>query len=134
MKKSYFFKIFLLGLCVTVILNYISCKQPSNSSMDLTYTVWTSFSSYADFQSNFQSTLGDGRYIRLEFTEEQWNTLLPKLTDTGKHNWTKNQIKDWFLGRGFGDVESTRESSWITTIEHGFIASRTNSIVYYILK
>ena len=56
------------------------------------------------------------------------------LTNEGRHSWTKSQIKDWLLGRSFGDSESTKESAWLTTIDHGFIASRTGNTVYYILK
>ena len=73
-------------------------------------------------------------YIRLEITASQWNQISSSLTSEGRHSWTKSQIKDWLLGRGFGDSESTKESAWFATIDHGFIASRTGNIVYYILK
>ena len=73
-------------------------------------------------------------YLRVEFTPTQWNTISATLTNDGKYWWTKNQIKDWFLGRNFDEPTATKSSSWLTTIDHGFIASRTGTIVYYILK
>ena len=73
-------------------------------------------------------------YLRLDFTSAQWNQISGSLTSEGRHSWTKSQIKDWLLGRGFGDSESTKESAWFATIDHGFIASRTGNTVYLILK
>ena len=128
MKKKLFVLFTIIGI---VSLSFISCQFDSE---DDTYTVWTDLSSYSDFQSNLNTTLTDGMYVRLEFTSSQWSQISPSITSEGRHSWTKSQIKDWLLGRGFGDSESTQESAWITTIDHGFIASRTGNTVYYILK
>ncbi|MBP3709513.1 MAG: hypothetical protein J6I73_03790 [Treponema sp.] len=128
MKK----KILRLVLIVSVILAFSSCQN--NVGSEEVYTVWTDLETYSEFQSTFGRSLDDGMYIRLEFTSSQWNQISSSLTSEGRHSWTKSQIKDWFLGRGFGDYESTKESAWMTTIEHGFIASRTRNIVYFILK
>ena len=111
-------------------LSLNSCK----SNAEETYTVWTGVTTYSEFQSAFNTTLDDGMYLRVELTSYDWSQISPSLTNEGKHSWTKDQIKDWLIGRGFGDTESTRESAWITTIDHGLIASRTNSTVYLILK
>ena len=111
-------------------LSLNSCK----SNAEETYTVWTDVATYSEFESAFNTTLDNGYYLRLEFTSSQWSQISPSLTNVGKHRWTKDQIKDWLIGRGFGDTESTRESAWMTTIDHGLIASRTNSTVYLILK
>ena len=126
-KKIYFFGIVTFLL---VSLSFFSCKSNSEE----TYTVWTDVGTYSEFQSAFNTTLDDGMYLRLEFTSSQWSQLSQSLTNEGKYSWTKDQIKDWLIGRGFGDSESTRESAWMTTIDHGLIASRTNSTVYLILK
>ena len=128
MKK----KIFGLLIIISVMLVFSACQN--NVTGEETYTVWTDLGTYAEFQSTFGTNLDDGMYIRLEFTSSQWNQMLSSLTNEGKHIWTKSQIKDWLLGRGFGDSESTKESSWLTTIDHGFIASRTRNTVYFILK
>jgi hypothetical protein len=98
-----------------------------------TYTVWTDLTSYSEFSSVF-GTLGDGYYFRYEFTSAEWNTMSKSLTNEGKHNWTESDIKNWFIGRGFGNSEANREVAWLKTINHGFIASRSGSIVYMILK
>jgi len=99
-----------------------------------TYTVWTDLTSYSEFYSAFGETLTDGYYIRLEFTSSGWNTISQTLTNEGKHNWTQIDIKNWFIGRGFGDFEATQETAWLMTIGHGFIASRSGSTVYMLLK
>jgi hypothetical protein len=78
--------------------------------------------------------LNDGYYIRYEFTSSQWNTISPSLTNEDKHNWTESEIKKWFVGRGFGNSEANQEIAWLMTINHGFIASRTGSIVYMLVK
>jgi len=132
LKKFFalFFILFFSFIC-------LSCK-PEDDDNETTYTVWTDVDSYSNFESTFNTTLTDGMYLRLEFTSSQWSQISSKMTssanDEYKHNWTKSQIKDWLLGRGFGDYESTKESAWLTTISHGFIASRTNNTVYYIIK
>ena len=127
---------FLLLVVVAFCFAAISCSNPSSSSTpsEATYTVWTDLSTYSDFQTVFNTTLDDGLYLRLEFTSAQWNQISGSLTSEGRHSWTKSQIKDWLLGRGFGDSESTKESAWFATIDHGFIASRTGNTVYLILK
>lgn len=81
---------------------------------------------YQQFENAFGITLDDNQYVRLEFTDEMWNQIKPSLTNDGKH--------DWLIGRGFGDSEANKESSWLATIEHGFLASRTGNTVYLILK
>ncbi|MBQ9280597.1 MAG: hypothetical protein IJ207_00145 [Treponema sp.] len=113
-------------------LNFTSCRSEVDS--EETYIVWTDVSTYSEFTSSFNTTLNDGYYIRLEFTSNQWSQILPTLTSEGRHNWEKSKIKEWFIGRGFGESEATKEVSWFMTISHGFIASRTGSTVYYILK
>ena len=123
---------FGLLIIISVISFFSSCQN--NVDSEDSYTVWTDLSSYSEFQSTFGTTLDDGMYVRLEFTSSQWSQLSSSLTSEGRHSWTKSQIKDWLLGRNFGDSESTKESAWLTTVDHGFIASRTDNTVYYILK
>ena len=132
MKQKSFVVLLLVGFCFAIL----SCSSPTNSSTpsEETYTVWTDLSTYSEFQSLFNTTLNDGMYSRLEFTTSQWNQISGALTNEGRHSWTKNQIKDWLIGRGLGDAESTQESAWFATIDHGFLASRTGNTVYYMLK
>ncbi|SFI98331.1 hypothetical protein SAMN04487775_1102 [Treponema bryantii] len=129
MKIKNFGLLAVVAFCFTIL----SCSNPSTPSEE-TYTVWTDVSTYSAFQSDFNTTLNDGMYVRLELTTSQWDQISSSLTSEGRHSWTKSQIKDWLLGRGFGDSESTKESAWFATIDHGFLASRTGNTVYYILK
>ena len=98
-----------------------------------TYTVWTDLVSYSTYYNSFGS-LTDGYYIRYEFTSSEWNTISKSLTNEGKHNWTESEIRNWFIGRDFGNSEANKEVAWLKTISHGFIASRSGSIVYMLLK
>jgi len=115
-------------------LTVISCDN-GTTKKEPTYTVWTDKTSYSIFTSAFPDvTLNDGYYIRVELTSSDWNTISPTLTYEEKHIWTESQIKNYFIGRGFGDAEAKQETSWLITINHGFLASRSGSVVYMLLK
>ena len=124
-------KNFKLGIVIIIIMLIIitACSEP-----EPTYTVWTDTITYSEFTSSFGTTLNDGYYVRLEFTNAQWNQISPSLTSEGRYNWEESQIKNWFIGRGFGNSEANQETAWLLSINHGFIASRTGSLVYMILK
>lgn len=127
----------ILGLliCISVMVFFSSCQNNANSddTRDDTYTVWTDVSNYTEFQTQF-GDLDDGMYTRINISASGWTQLSSSLGSTGKHKWDKEQIKDWFIGRGFGEYESTKETAWLTSSDHGMIASRTKNTVYYILK
>jgi len=106
------------------------CPEPSPP----TYTVWTDLMSYTEFSTAFGTTLNDGYYLYVEFTSSEWNSISPSLTNEGKHNWTESEIKNWFIGRGFDNSLATQRTAWLMTIGHGFIASRSGSTVYLLLK
>jgi len=126
-KKS-LFEILVIILVFGIM--FAGCKTDD----DDTYTVWTDTITYSEFTSAFQTSLSDGYYVRLEFTNSQWSQISPSLTNEGKYNWNESQIKNWFIGRGFGNNEANQETAWLMTINHGFLASRTGSLVYMILK
>jgi hypothetical protein len=92
-----------------------------------TYTVWTGSASQLP-------SLNDGKYVRLELTNSEFNQMSLSLTDDYKHIWTEDQIYNWFIGRGFGNYEARQETAWLITINHGLIASRSGSIVYMLVK
>jgi hypothetical protein len=117
-----------MAMILTIILT--SCPQEPSAP---TYTVWTDTISYSEYYSLFGS-LNDGYYIRYELTSSEWNSIKPSLTNEGKYNWTESEIKKWFIGRGFGNSEANQETAWFMTISHGFIASRSGSLVYMFLK
>lgn len=119
----------ILGLVVSilVLVFFNGCKN----YVDESYTVWTDVGTYSEFIRAFNTTLNDGMYVRVEFTNSQWNQIKSSLKEK---YWSQDKIKDWLIGRGFGDYEANKESSWLTTIDHGFIASRTGNIVYFIMR
>ncbi|MDR1840071.1 MAG: hypothetical protein LBQ93_10870 [Treponema sp.] len=121
----------IIALATVIVFTVASC---SDGAEPTTYTVWTDSSSYNDFYTEFQTSLNDGYYLHYEFTSSEWSTISPLLTNEGKHNWTESEIKNWFIGRGFGNSEANQETAWLMTINHGFIASRSGSIVYMLLK
>jgi hypothetical protein len=130
MKKLRFAGIIALIIVFTA-LSLTGCPTESD---DPTYTVWTDVTTYTEFYNVFQTTLSDGYYVRIELPDAQWNQLSPSLTNEGKHNWTEDQLYNYFIGRGFGSTEANQQKSWLITIKHGFIASRTGSIVDLLLK
>lgn len=119
----------LLAVVVLLItaLSFQSCGEEK-------YTVWTETETYSQFQTYFQTTLSDGYYIRVEITNDQWKQIGPNLTSEGKHRWSEAEIKKWLVGNGFGQMEATKESSWLAMVDHGFLATRDGNLVYMILK
>ena len=126
MNKKLFPIIAAAFLVITAAL-FQSCTEEK-------YTVWTDYCTYSEFQSEFNATLNDGYYVRLEITDSQWEEISKGLSSEGRHKWDEETIKKWLIGNRFGDSEATKESSWLVLTNHGFIASRTNNMVYFILK
>lgn len=125
--KNRFFSFLTLAILFVTAISFQSCS-------DEKYTVWTDSGTYAEFQSAFGTTLNDGYYVRMELTSDQWAQISKNLTSEGKHRWSEETIKKWFISNGFGETEANKETSWIVVIDHGFLATRTGNIVYYILK
>lgn len=124
MKRVFTFLVAFI-LCVTV-MSFQSCSDDK-------YTVWTDTMSYAEFQSATQKNITDGYYVRVEITESEWKAWTEDVTK-GKHKWTEAEIKKWLVGCGFGQTESTKESSWLVMVDHGFIVIRDGKLIYMILK
>jgi hypothetical protein len=85
--------------------------EPEEPPPPITYTIWTDVISYSDFYSAFQATLNDGYYARIELQDAQWNQISPSLTNEGKHDWTEDQLYNYFIGRGFGLTEANQHCS-----------------------
>lgn len=115
-----------LMLCVTAMM-FQSCSDDK-------YTVWTETEAYSLFTSQFNMTLDDGNYAKIEITSEQWQQIAPSLPDNEKHRWSEAEIKKWLIGNGFGEYESTKESSWLVMTNHAFLVAREGSFVHMILK
>lgn len=132
MKRFYAFIVLVSLILSTSLLQ--SCKDNGNNFGETKYTVWTETDTYSDFVAAFNTTLKDGYYVRVEFTKSQWEQIFPYLTSEGRHSWTEESIKKWLVANGFGESESTKESSWFALIDHGFLAARDGNLVYYIMK
>lgn len=128
MKKT----ILLFVVSIAILFCFCACQNDASSGP--TYTVWTDFVLYSEFTSSTGQTLNDGMYVRAEISNSDWAKASATLTSEGHHYWKKSDIIDWFIGRGFGDYEASKEAAWLTTIDHGTIFSRTDNLVYVILK
>ena len=126
MKRLFTLLVTFVSLCVTAI-SIQSCS-------DGKYTVWTDTVTYAEFQTAFQTTLGDGNYIKIEIGPTTWEEMAKGLTSEGRHRWDEATIKKWFISYGFGETEARRESSWLTIVDHGLVIVRNGDIVNMILK
>jgi hypothetical protein len=105
------------------------CSQPTDS--DPTYPVWTDTLSYSEYSSIFGS-LSDGYYRKISITNSEFNSL--SLPNEYRHNWTENEIYNWFLGRDFISSEATELKAWVITTNHCIISSRSGGIVHMLIK
>lgn len=133
MVKRLNFLLFI-GLAATMCI-LLGCSHDSGDT-EPRYTVWTDSGTYSEFEKSFEVSLDDGQFLYLEFTNEQFSQLSPSLhgQDDYKHSWTKAQLKDWFIGRGFDDENANEWSAWLISINHGMIASRRGNLVNLIIK
>ena len=128
MKKLFFIEIFLLAIFL------IGCQ---NASEEETYTVWTDISTADDFQQTFGTTLYDGKYVTVEILNSQFSQIMQTAGNEAaefKHNWTEEELKKYFVGRGFDSGTASKTVAWLVTVNHGLVASSSGNIVYYILK
>ncbi len=125
----------VLAIMLAIILGLVGCSHDSGGS-EPRYTVWTDVGTYDEFQSNFPGPLDEGMFLFAEFTNEQFAQIAPSLSGASdhKHSWTKAQLKDWCVGRGFDNSTANEYSSWLASINHGMIASRRGNLVDLILK
>lgn len=123
-------------LCLVVFPGIFLSAGCTFDSED-TYTVWTTFSTYYEFQTNFYAALDDGEYLKVDWTNSQFAEISDFLDQQAieyMHEWTQSEIKNWFIGCGFDNIIAEQESCWIATNYHGIIASRSGNTVYYIIK
>ena len=118
----------MLAMALVFGMLLISCSMEPD---DPTYAVWTDSVSYSQFQSTF-GTLNDGYYRKIELTNAEFKSM--SLPNEYKHNWTEDQIYNWFIGRDFISSEANQMKSWVITTSHCFIASRSGGTVYILIK
>lgn len=125
MKRIFIVAMMAVAMVAAVVLQ--SCTEEK-------YTVWTYTESYAAWEEASQLTITDGYYKRLELTNDEWKQIGRKLPSEGKHRWSEEEIYKWFIGCGFGTTEARRETSWLVTVNHGYLVMRDGYLVYEICK
>ena len=125
--KNKFYTLIASAILLLVTLSLSSCGGEK-------YPVWTDSESYSTFYSSTNIAINDGQYMRAEISNSEWKDFGKSLSDEYKHRWDEATIKKWLISNGFGDYESTKESSWLVLTNHGMIVSRTGSMVYMIVK
>ena len=135
-------KIISVFASLLVLICFFSCSNPSVPvsvplHVEETYTVYTTSIPYSEFRTIFGVELEDGIYYRSPLEEDILEEAIsndPAEAKKYQHQWMRSQIKDWFIGHYFSKDVAERETSWLVTIDHGIIFSRTRSMVYCILK
>jgi hypothetical protein len=92
--------------------------------------------SYSEWSATYAggATLNDNTYTYGELTNSEFNLYKTMLPNDIKHDWTEDQLYNWFLGRSFGETLSKQLTAWLLTIDHGVIALRRGSLVHGIAK
>ena len=117
---------------LAVALAFVGCKEDSEP----TYTVWADTMPYSEWSATYGGgvTLPDNTYAWNEISNSEFNQNRPMLSDTLKHEYTEEQLYNWFLGRSFGEALSKQLTAWLLTIDHGVIALRRGSQVHALMK
>ena len=130
MRKETIFKFIFPLFSIFFLLVISSCQIDT----DPTYAVWTSTATYSEFEEVF-GTLEHGYFLKFEKSDKDWDEdFAPVLELASSQKLTETEIKNWFISRGFGPIESSRETTWIISVNHGFIANRNGTSVYMIIK
>jgi len=119
------------GILVMLLFFGLILTGCSQEPSDKTYTVWTYSMSYSEFSSSI-GTLADGYYRKFELSNTEFNGMKP--SDQYKHEWTEDEIYNWFIGRDFISSEANELKAWVITTNHCWIASRSGSTVYNLIK
>jgi len=129
MKK---FRLVSAMLAMAVVLAFVGCKEASEP----TYTVWATTMSYSEWSAMLGggNTMADNTYGYGELTNSEFNQYRPLLLDEYKHEYTEEQLYNWFLGRSFGEALSKQLTAWLLTVDHGSIALRRGSTVHGLIK
>lgn len=129
-KRGIIMKKLLSVLLVLLAFGLFGCDQnPEPGNLEPTYVVYTFNQYYSEVEEYFPN-LEDGMFGKFVISP---TTDMSGLEQYQK-SWTKAQIKDYFLGRGFADEMATEASSWLITIDRGMVVSRTGDLVYTIVK
>ena len=130
--------VFVIGMTV------VGCEIGPKDDGEPKYLVRTGTMLYTDFQAIGREydpgfTLGNNQWMNQELTVEEYNQYVSfynssQVSNKNQNNWTKNQLIDYFMGRGFDNAMANRAASLVVTTDHILIGTRSGSIVYVLLK
>ena len=120
-------KVSVLFLCLFL---GVVCLTTSSWKFDddTTYEVYTFYddASYYSYE--------DGYYYKGEYKDSDFATVQKKMSKYRK-DWTKSEITNYLITKAGFDTENAAEAeSWLFSVDHGGIASRNGSYVYFIIK
>lgn len=104
-----------------------------------TYTVWTFSRLYSYFSVMTGIELEDDITYSYSLTKTERDNYLQKaqqagiITDEDMHQWTKSQIKDWFIGH-YSPANAEFVTAWFVTENYCIVIFRLGNMVYCILK
>ena len=124
----------------------VGCDIGPKEDGDPTYSVRTATMSYTDFQTMVRADyenpgfmMNDGSWWTSEFTPEQYNQYIylfnssAQVVNGTQNNWTRDQLIDYFIGRGAGS-DANELASLVITSDHIGLAGRRGSLVYMLIK
>jgi len=125
------------GILVLILVFGIMLIGCETEPDDPTYTIWTNSFNFFSTSDSWFGDLQDGQFKRFElsnseFEEEKSVNFVNK---NGLQNkWTEDQLYSYLIGMGFSSDKAKQQSSWLVSINHGCIGSRTGASLNMILK
>ena len=146
MKKG---TLFVWLLVMVFGMTVVGCELGSSTnSSDPTYSVRTAIMLYADFEAMVRVEaqepgfrLNNGQWTAFEFSADFYSydrfisiyNSSPLMLAKNQNNWKKDQIIDYFVGRGFDSYMANQVASLVVTTDHILVASRPSGSNVFLL-
>ena len=127
-------------------MTFVGCDIGPKEDGEPTYSVRTGTMPYTDFQALVRAEgedprfmMNDGSWWGSELTPEQYNQYLylfnssAQVDNKTQNNWTRDQLIDYFIGRGAGSF-ANELASMVITSDRIFLFGRRVSNVYMLIK
>ena len=135
-------------IILVIGMTVVGCDIGPKDDGDPTYSVWTAVMNYTDFQAMVRAEYDDPGFMMndrswwaFEFgTPDRYNQVLSFLNSSEQvgnktqNNWTKNQLIDYFIGRGADNAYANEAASQVITSVRLGLAGRRGSLVYMLIK
>ena len=129
MKKNCFTLFALVTLCVSTLV-FNSCMF----NQEETYTVYTKTMLYPQFIITYGVYLEENCYYNWALSNNQFEAYSDITIGENEHNWSEDDIKDWYISHDFTKSQAESLTDWIISVNHGILLLRSQDIVYCILK